>query len=233
MSASDGSWSIGFDRGGAPALVPAAGHGHGDSGEGPEACIPIPVGLPAEHARLIPRLARVLWAWDSACLELGECAIVTSGSADAALFCLVAAWRTGRTPIYLDLGDHAGPAASVADAIPGQDSQSAIEALTARIRPAPAAAAVVLSASVRAADLLLEVLPTWGRVLIGTSAMEPAAIDFYNHVHRKGARLQGVPATPMSVFEAALREAALPHIQRAIRILRHGTLATSCLQQAV
>jgi hypothetical protein len=167
----------------------------------------------------------VLWAWDSAGLELGECAIVTTGSVDAGLFCLIASWRTGRVPVCLDLGDGVGSASGVANVILAAEPQRAIEA--------PGAAAVILSASARAVDILLEALPTWGRILLVAPAMEPTAIDFYNHVHRKGARLQGVPATPRGLFDPALREMIEPQLRRAIRILQHEALAASCLQQAV
>lgn len=231
MSARDQDWEVGFDSSGAPALVLAAG-GDG-SVRGPRASIPIPAGLATDRARLIPRLARVLWVWDSAGLELGECAIVTTGSADTGLFLLVASWRTGREPVCLDLGDGAGRASGVAQVIQAAEPQRAIESLAARLRPVPGAAALVLSASARAIDVLLEALPTWGRILLGTPAMEPTAIDFYNHVHRKGARLQGVPATPSSLFDPALRETVEPQLRRATRILRHEALAASCLQQAV
>ena len=217
---------------GARVLAPAAAGDADVQSLDPDTCIPVPAELPSERALLIPRLARVLAVWDCAELELGEAACITSGSVDAALFCLVASWRTGRTPVYLDLGDGPGPVADIASVIPADDPQSAIETLAKLLRPAPGTVCVVLSPSARAIDVLLEVLPTWGSLLLATPAMDPAAVDFYNHVHRKGARLLGVMSGPMCVLDPAMRPAFEPQIRRAIRILKHEFLAASCLLQA-
>lgn len=192
-------------------------------------CIALPEGLATERAIVLPRLVTALWAWDVASLEPGEAAIVTSGSACTGELATVAAWRSGRRLTYLDCGD--GPTGIPADGlrVDAAEPQQALATLARQLDGAPGAIAVVATPNSEAIDLLLEAMPVWGRIVLAIDSTEPAAVDFYNNVHRKGLRICGAPASPACVFDPSLRHRCSAYILRAARILQNERLAARCL----
>jgi hypothetical protein len=70
-------------------------------------------------------------------------------------------------------------------------------------------------------------------MVIASHGTEPATIDFYNNVHRKGISLHTGPASPAFLFEPGLSAALLPSIERAVRVLQCDDLAQSLLNSHV
>ena len=182
-------------------------------------CLVVPGYLSPERALLAPRLALALWAWDVARLELGECAVYTSGGPQGNFVAQVAVWRSGRDVLCLDFGDGSINAPGFAQVIGAAESGFAIDAVRRASATAAGFAALVLTKRSEALDLLLEAMPVWGRLMIGALQTEPATVDFYNNVHRKGVRIAAVPATPAAIFDVVRRSEASRYLERAFRIL--------------
>ena len=72
-------------------------------------------------------------------------------------------------------------------------------------------------------------MPTWGRLVVAAESTEPATIDFYNNVHRKGVTVLGMPVSPLSVFEPTCRKTTLPFLRQAMRVIQSDALVTASL----
>ena len=219
---SEGRFSVGQ-----AVLAPASRNTAGQAEVDARTCIPIPAGLLADRAMLVPRLAMALAATDAVALELGDVPICTSGGEDLHLIATVCQWRSGRDVLVLDLSDGHFAATAGCRRIDSSDPQRAIEDISRASATAPGAAAIVLSRKSDAVDILLEAMPMWGRMIISSAGTEPATIDFYNNVHRKGMSLVTGPASPTVLFEPDARTGLRHFAERAIQILRRDDLAAA------
>jgi hypothetical protein len=192
-------------------------------------CIPLHQSLPDEQAMRIQALALALAICDAADLELGEVAVYTSGVAHESIVATVAQWRTARDAIRLRLQEDALACPPGVQDVDGADPQRALEVIRMTASHAPGFAAIVLSPQPEALDVLLEAMPMWGRLVIGSASSAPATIDFYNNIHRKGVRMVSVPSSARFIFEAPARADRTTLIERAIRILTCEDLAAACL----
>ena len=132
------------------------------------------------------RLARMLEVWDRLGLELGEAAVV-SGSGPAADGYAWAAALFGAAPV-LRLGQGAE---GVGRFVPSGDEEVRVATLRGLLPEGVPVAAVELSGHAEAVDLLLEALPTFGRIALAGRAAVPLTVDYYNNFHRKGLRVLG------------------------------------------
>ncbi len=192
-------------------------------------CVSLEQDLPSARAMLVPDLALALAICASARLELGEIAVYSSGARHEALIGLVAGWCTGRDVIRIDFNDGAGVTPAGVQKVDGSDPQRALEIIQRSTRNTAGFAAIVLSSKAEAMDVLLEAMPTWGRLVVASRSTESATIDFYNNVHRKGVTVLGMPASPRCMFEPERRTALSPFLIRAMRVMQNDALATACL----
>jgi len=190
-------------------------------------CISVPATLESRRALAVPMLATALWAWEEVGLELGETAVYASGTALDRMIGCVARWR-GAVPI-VRLAAAAGGSLDGVEDIDATDADVALKQLSETVRNARGFAAIDLSGRGEIFDILLEVLPRWGRILLGAPRSARVTVDFYNNVHRKGAYLRAVCLDPMALFDPARRQDRLEHVERAVRILSDDYLAGLCL----
>lgn len=214
-------------RVGQAVLAPASRNTSRQAEVDARSCIPIPEGLLADRAMLVPRLSVALAICEAVALELGDVPVCTSGGDNLHLIATLCQWRTGREVLVLDLLDGHAVAAAGCRRIDGSDPQGAIEDISRASATAPGVAAIVLSRKSEAVDILLEAMPMWGRMIIASDGTKPATIDFYNNVHRKGMSLVTGPASPAVLFEPELRADRRHFTERAIQILLRDELATA------
>lgn len=192
-------------------------------------CIALPAPLPLQRALAVPPLALALWIWDAAGLEPGEIAVYTSDDTLDRSLAVVAGWRSTRDVIRLVPVEAAGLPLPGVVSLTVAEPEAAGAFLAAAMRGAPGAAAAVLSERTDALDLILEAIPMWGRIVLAAAVTNPATVDFYNNVHRKGCSLLSVPGSPGEMLAAFWNDAAGPYIARAARILQIDRLAAACL----
>jgi hypothetical protein len=190
-------------------------------------CIRLPDGLDVRRALAVPMLATALWAWDELDLELGDASVYTTGSALERMIGCVAIWR-GALPVAR-LGNDGTRVLSGTQPIAAADPHAAMRQLAETVRAAPGFAAIDLTGRGEVLDILLEVAPRWGRILLGAPTSSRLTVDFYNNVHRKGTYLRTARLDPLLVFDSTYAATRLPHVARAIRILADDELAARCL----
>lgn len=191
----------------------------------PEAsCFPVPSSLGAEEALLAVPLASALYLWDRLGLELGEVAVYTEGSDFADLIGQVAIWRGGLPVIRLDHGS-VGPALDQGECLSIADQEEALRRLQLRIKDKPGVAAVDLSGRPEIIDLILEVIPRWGRVMLAGRSQQRVTVDFYTNVHRKGAVLLCEAFDPLSILEKRERAS---YLSMAFRLVEKKDFVETC-----
>jgi hypothetical protein len=212
-------------RAGDLVLAPRAGGESATERLSAASCVSLPASLPLGRAAAVGPLALSLWTWDAAGLEPGEIAVFTSGSAADATLAAVAGWRSARDVIRLAVDDTmTSPLPGVID-LAAAESETTGTALAAALRAAPGAVAAVTARRTDALDLILEAAPMWARIVLASLASDPATIDFYGNVHRKGCHLLSVPGAPADMLNPPWIDAARLHVTRAARILQHDKLA--------
>lgn len=186
-------------------------------------------GTSADRAATVEELALALWTWEAAGLEPGETAVYAVGAHSGHCLGLVARWRSLREVIRLDFGCAAGPAPAGVAVRRVAEPQEAVDWLGGKLSGAPGVAAAILVPDALAADVLLESLPVWGRLVLAMSRSDPATVDFYMNVHRKGLRIVSVPGSVEELREPRWARDAALHFERAGRILASTRLAAECL----
>jgi NADPH:quinone reductase-like Zn-dependent oxidoreductase len=186
----------------------------------------LPPGVTLAQALLVPSLAAVLALWETLQLELGDVAVITSGSVLSPLAAEVALWRGGCPVVTL------GPA-SVADNpatthIDWSEPEEAGRQLLAAIGSRPGFAALELSGRADMMDLLFESIPRWGRLLLAGSAGQPITVDFYKNIHRKGVTVNTAVLEPAALFIPGAGAAARAQVTHAIRILQDADRLQRC-----
>ena len=192
-------------------------------------CVLLPDLGPAE-AVLAPPLASALAVWRRLHLELGDAAVWTAGTPLSALIGQAALWWGAGTGIAL------GDAASMAPELPVQHAElvdwSDQDTATARfeklIAGRPGFAAIDLSGRADVIDILLEVIPRFGRLLLAGPAGDPVTIDFYKNVHRKGIVLATTTIEPAVIFDAVGGADVRSELGRAAAILKNTRMVTHC-----
>lgn len=188
-------------------------------------CVPVPQALGVDEALLAPPLAMALSFWDQLHLEIGEAAIYTDGDFFADLVGQVAVWRGGCPVIRLSSIPNKTPLV-LGECQYMTDPDETVHQLRERIKEKPGFAAVDLSGRPETIDLLLEVVPRWGRVLLAGRTRQALTVDIYNNVHRKGVLLI------TSIFDPSLAiqdAASRAYLSAAFRILQNKQMATLCL----
>lgn len=187
-------------------------------------CVPIPQFLGVQDALLAPPLALALSFWDRLHLELGEAAIYTEGDVFADLLGQVAIWSGACPVIKLCNAICKSPLVSGESQLLS-DADQALHQLRHRIKEKPGFAAIDLSGRPEIIDLLLEVVPRWGRIMLAGRTRQPLTVDFYNNVHRKGVVLVSSAFEPTYPLQESQSRAYLP---AAFRILQNKEMAAIC-----
>lgn len=212
-------------------LVPAPDAGTVETSVAVDDCVAIPGTLTAETALLVPPLALSLWAWDNLDLELGEAAIYALGSPFTNFIGQAALWRGGVPVIEIDTDTPSRLALGV-EQMQFVDRRELIERLGARLHGRPGVAVIDLSGRPEIMDVLLEVVPRWGRLMLAGHKAGPLTVDFYNNIHRKAVRMETCTFDPMVVFDRHRRVSMQRHINAALRILENKYLCDACLRLA-
>jgi hypothetical protein len=184
----------------------------------------VPGSIDAPTALQAPSLALALWMWDQLKLELGDVALVSGDDAFAALIAQAAVWRGG-CPVIRVSAAGAPPAAGAIDVMSIADPEVTARDLRARIAGKPGFAAVELTGRASAIDVLFEIMPRWGRMMLAGGARETLTIDFYNNVHRKGMLLLTGVVEPARALDESWGPA---YLRAAFRFLTSSEHAAAC-----
>jgi hypothetical protein len=212
-------------------LAPAA------SGSGPEdrieagRCFAMPADLSLGDVSIVPALAHSLWIWDAAGLELGELALLATGATPESLLARVAFWRCGGRVMHLQDGGDTDAIRGDLEVLNASEQPGATERLNEAIRNAPGVAAVICICSPMLMELVLDAVPAWTRIVIAAKTTEPATVDFYNNVHRKGCRIIGAPSSPAAMADEAWYTRAAPYFSRAASIMQNKSLVAQLVTQ--
>lgn len=179
----------------------------------------------AETNLLMP-LAFALWAWERLNLEIGEIALVTGDNVFSGVFAQ-AARLYGALPVF-QLGNDLKDFQGIDNIEINRDEPLAtIELLRNRIQDKAGFAAIDLSGKPEIIDVIFEVLPKWGKIMLLKQAEYPLTIDYYNNLHRKGICMFSYQLNPVVLFENKLELASI--ITRACRITQSRTMSKSFL----
>jgi hypothetical protein len=163
-------------------------------------------------------LAHALWVWEIAGLELGELAILAGATPAPDHIARVGAWRSGRRVVALSRDQRQRNTEQWVKILDPADQPATLQQLSAAAAEAPGAAAVIWDSSAMLLELVLEVMPAWGRIVLTGDTAEPATVDFYNNVHRKGCRILSAPSTPDQMHEELWQYERSAHVTRAMRL---------------
>jgi hypothetical protein len=196
-----------------------------------EHCIFVPPGISRERASYIPALVFCLWAWNELSLELGDIAVLTGSSLISRMAGQVAIWR-GACPV---MGLH-----RMQNHVPGirypemdiRDREEMLGWLCQPLKGKSGFAAIDMDGRDWVVDVLLEVLPRWGRLMLAGEAKQSITIDYYNNIHKKGAHIITTRYQPTMIFQSEKWPGVDRHLRRALRILQNEKMAQD-LQVAV
>lgn len=190
-------------------------------------CLPFPKDMDASRAILALPVASVLALWDIVSLELGEVAVWTAGSPLSALTGRAALWRGARSAI--ELGPSPSPdRAAGQEFVDWSDAEAATTRLGGLITGCPGFVAVDLSGRAAVIDILLESIPTFGRLLLAGPVGDSLTIDYYKNVHRKGIVMATTVLEPTHAFDPIAGVIVRGQLSRAFELLRNPVTATQC-----
>ena len=190
-------------------------------------CVAIEGSIDPSLAVLVPSLAITLAFWNTLQLELGDAAVWTGGRSMSSLVGQAALWRGACPAIEIGPSTTERDATGV-DTIDWTDAEAASARLAELVGRRPGFAAVDLSGRADVIDLLLEVIPRWGRLLLAGPPGPPVTIDFYRNVHRKGIVIASTTADSSRVFDARAGRDIRDQLPKAVQILRNEAMAAQC-----
>lgn len=213
----------------APTLLVRGAHRAGaDVAVSSAECFPLPPGMDVNLAILVPALATALALWERVGLELGEAAATTAGHPLSRLVADLAQRRGAVPSVMLGPAGDASEAADGIQPIDWTDPDDATRQLTQIVGKAPGFAAVDLSGRAEIIDVLLEVMPRFGRLVLAGPPGTPTTVDFYKNVHRKGVVIASTPLEPSAVVSETEGRDIRAQIPRATAILSNRRLAERC-----
>jgi hypothetical protein len=207
-------------------LVPGAHASGSDVEAAASDCLTLPAALDPGIAVLVPPVAASLALWETLRLELGDAAVWTSGAPLSALVGQAALWRGACPGIELGAESSGALDPRQIEHVELRDSEAASARLTQLVAVRPGFAAVDLSGRADVIDVLLEVIPRWGRLLLAGPAGTPVTIDYYRNVHRKGIVLATTTLEPSRVFD--LHSDVRSQVARACAVLGNPRMAAQC-----
>jgi len=207
-------------------LVPGAPAPGSDIEAAAADCVMLPSALDPALAVLVPAVAAALALWETLRLELGDAAVWTSGGPLSALVGQAALWRGACPGIELGAESSKSLDPRQVEHVELTDSEAAAAKLASLISARPGFAAVDLSGRADVIDVLLEVIPRWGRLLLAGPPGTPVTIDYYRNVHRKGIVLASTVLEPSRVFDS--QSDVRSQVVRACAVLGNPRMAAQC-----
>lgn len=191
-----------------------------------EQYIPLPDMTHLKETSLLIPLAFALWAWERLNLEIGEIALVSGDNAFSCFFAQ-AARLYGALPVF-QLGNDLKDFQGIDNIEINRDEPLAtIELLRNRIQDKTGFAAIDLSGKPEIIDVIFEVLPKWGKLMLLKQTKYPLTIDYYNNLHRKGIYMLSYEFNPAVLFENKSELVSI--ITRACRIIQNKAMSNSLL----
>jgi threonine dehydrogenase-like Zn-dependent dehydrogenase len=178
------------------------------------------------HAALIPLLAVALAVVELLEVEIGDCCVVAGDSDVAKITALAASWA-GALPVIL-VSRSGAPVLPEIRSIQVGDMEATITSLTAELRDHPGVVAVDLSGVAEMADMLLQSMPMFSRVVLGGEARQPLTIDFYTNVHRKGLILHSTTLDEAAAIAPAWAGDTGRRFSRALALLSRPGRVSEC-----
>jgi hypothetical protein len=137
-------------------------------------------------AALVPPLYYALRIWDRLELTLGEKAVIAGLNPVTAILAQVAYWYGAATTLVSDRATKIPDHLAGLTLDPDQPEKSE-HALMEAVGHCPGVAIAEFSGRAGIIDLLLEVIPFWGRLMFCSPQTELLTIDYYRNLHRSGA----------------------------------------------
>jgi len=190
--------------------------------------VPVPPTITPDAALAAPMLATMLAVWEELHLELGEIAVVT-GNGVLSSIAAVAATICGALPVVRlgrEVAQH-GPSLPWVS-VRSDESESCLEQLRGIMSDGYGVAAVDLSGQAGVLDLLFESLPRYSRLMLAGRRSQPATIDYYNNIHRKGVLVLTRNLDPAAHLDAPPGNGVEDYLRRAFVLLEDGDTARRC-----
>lgn len=146
----------------------------------------LPNTISATTAPFVPPLFFALRIWDRLKLNLGETAIISGRSLMTSILTQVAEWHGAVTIRISDTHDELIEQPNRMS-LNSEASERCERILKETIAQRPGVAMADFSGRASIVDLLLEVIPFWGRLMFCSPYTEPLTIDYYRNLHRSGA----------------------------------------------
>jgi hypothetical protein len=191
-------------------------------------CLQLDAPLDPASALMVLPLASALASWETLRLELGDAAIWTDGQPLSGLVGQVAIWRGACPGVALGTSAGGDQDPEGVERIDAGDQDAAVAKLSEIVARRPGFAAVDLSGRADMIDILLEVVPRWGRLLLAGPQGAPVTIDFYKNVHRKGIVLAATVLDPAGLIGSKPGRGAADQIAKAAAILGNARMADRC-----
>lgn len=188
-------------------------------------CVLLPAAVEPAVAVLVPAVAASLALWETLRLELGDAAVWTGGGPLSALVGQAALWRGACPGIQLGEESSALDPRQV-EQVALADTEAAAARLAQLVAARPGFAAVDFSGRAEVIDVLLEVIPRWGRLLLAGPPGARVTIDYYRNVHRKGIVLATTILEPSRVFDS--QSDVRSQVSRACAALGNPRMAAQC-----
>lgn len=191
--------------------------------------VPVPPTITPDAALAAPILATMLAVWGELRLELGEIAVV-SGNGVLSSIAGVAAATCGALPVVRlgsKVAQHGAPSYRVL--VLSDESESSLDRLRGIMSDGYGVAAVDLSGQPGVLDLLLESLPRYSRLMLAGCRSQPATIDYYNNIHRKGVLVMTRNLDPVNLLNTPPGTGVQDSLRRAFILLEDGDIAQRCI----
>jgi len=193
-----------------------------------ENMIRVPDTVEPDLAVLIPVLAAALAAWSGLELELGEAAVVISDDANVSRWLAVAAQWLGGMPIVASTSQQGDLGDDLPEPVCSESPDGLVESIRRGTMTRSGWTGIECTGRAEMLEVMLDSVPRWGRIALAGQSPNPATIDFYNNVHRKGVRLSAASLSTAAVFRARENSPIRQFATRAARILAHPALGARC-----
>jgi len=191
--------------------------------------VPVPPTITPDAALAAPILATMLAVWGELRLELGEIAVV-SGTGVLPSIAGVAAATCGALSVVRlgrEVAQHGTPPSRAL--VLSDESESSLDQLRGIMSDGCGVAAVDLSGQHGVLDLLLESLPRYSRLMLAGHRSQPATIDYYNNIHRKGVLVLTRIPDPAKHLDAPPGNGVEDYLRRAFILLEDEDTARHCV----
>ena len=190
--------------------------------------VSVPPTIAPDAALAAPILATMLAVWEELHLELGEIAVVTGDGVHSSM-AGVAATICGALPV-VHLGRQVASHGELHRiSVRSDESEACLDRLRGIMCDGYGVAAVELSGQAGVLDLLLESLPRYSRLMLAGSRSQPATIDYYNNIHRKGVFVLTRDLEPAAHLGTTPGKGMEDYLRRAFILLEDRDTACRCV----